>query len=401
MTYIAESQLLIPSIKQRAGTGIITIDGDINDLLQVNGAVSSSLDVLGGTGQIIRSPSLGDNTYQFMSWDAATVPSGQTAGNFVIAIEDSGSGAGTREDPTIGNIIIIDNDGASDLTPAQAVVNIGLGNFAMVGGVITQVFISPTHSSSRNSTQYTLQSALAPFNFVGLLGFSVDTLPAALQVEISAGSVFSRGAGAIDDIEIPDEIIRSLRSPASLIGLGDPVTGAFSFSATAEVDPLRVSKQGVITAFADAGGGNTVVTSNGHGIVTGDIPTIENSTNYNDTFNTVSHTGNTFTIDTAFVGNDGTGNWSALTNTANARFTGQRIFLFPQSGIVAPLYGMREYITIADYDAQNGEEAEGFIAPSIAEKAIRTNLLIIEQGILNFGQIALFSMRKVAQRLKA
>jgi hypothetical protein len=332
--------------------------------------------------------------------DAATVPSGQTAGNYVAAIEDSGSGAGTREDPVIGNIIIVDNDNASDLTPSQAVQYIGLGNFSMVGGVITQTFIAPTMSAARASSKYTSDHALAPYNFAGESGYSIDVLTPALQVEISAGSAFSRDSGAIDNIEVPDEVARPLRSPAPFIGLGDPVTGDFSFSATAEVDPTLVSKQGVITAFADAGGGNTIVTSSGHGIATGNIVTITNTINYNGTFTILSHTGNTYTIGVAFVADDATGNWSALTATANSRFTGQRIFLFPQSGIVAPLYGMGEYTSIAVYDANNGEDSEGFSAPQIVQNAIRTSLLILEQGITNFGQTTLFSMRKVTTRLK-
>ena len=400
MSYIGESKELIPAIKHSIGTGLSTIDGVITDLLIVNSDTSSSLDVLGGTGQIIRNPSLGVNTHRFIIWDAITIPSGQTAGNFVVAIEDSGSGNGTVENPAIGTIIIIDNNNASDLTPKQAVESIQLGNFSMVNGVITQTFITPALSAGLVSSKYTSDFGLGPYNFPGQLGFFVNPIVAALQMGISAGSVYSQGAGAIDDIEISDEIIRPVRSPTPLIGLGDPVTGAFAFSATAEVDPLRVSKQGVITAFA-ANGGNTQVTSNGHGIVINDIVTITNTTNYNSTFNVIANTGNTYNIDTAFVANDATGNWSALTATANSRFTGQRIFLFPQSGIVAPLYGMAEYITIDDYDAANGEDSEGFVAPPIVEKATRTNTLIIEQGITNFGQTNLFQIRKAASRLKA
>lgn len=400
MTYIAESQILVPSVKQAVGTGLSTIDGLITDLLIVNAGTPSSIDVLGGTGQIIRNPSLGVNTYRFITWDAATVPSGQTAGNFVVAIEDSGSGNGTIEDPAIGTIIIVDNGGTSDLFPKQAVESIQLGNFSMVGGVITQTFITPALSAGRVSSKYTSDFGLGPYNFLGQQGFTINPLLPDLRVGISAGSAYSQGAGGIDDIEISDEVIRPIRSPTPLVGLGDPVTGAFSFSATAEVDPLRVSKQGVITAFADAGGGNTTVTSNGHGILVGDVVTISNTTNYNGTFTIQATTGNTYDIDTAFVADDATGDWSALTATSNSRFTGQRIFLFPQSGIVAPLFGMEEYISIATYDAANGEDSEGFIAPPIVEKAIRINTLIIEQSITSFSQTTLFQMRKVSSRLK-
>ena len=342
MTFISESQLLIRAVKQIVGTAVLSIDGDIADLLIINATVNSSVDVLAGTGQIIRNLTLGSPTYRFIVWDAETVPSGQTGGNFVVAIEDSGLGAGTTENPGIGNIVIIDNDNASNLLPAQIASKIGLGNFSMVGGRITQTFNAPVLAHKTFVSKYASDFALGPFNFEGQLGYTIDPITAALQVGISAGSSYSFNAGTLDDIENADVVTRDVRSSTSLIGLGDPVTGDFSFSATAEIDPFKVSKQGLITAFADAGGGNTIVTTNGHGILVDDIATIENTTNYNGVFTLLSITGNTFTIDTPFVADDATGNWSSLNASTTNRFTGQRIFLFPQYGLLSPLFVMYE-----------------------------------------------------------
>ena len=401
MTFMAESQLLIRAVKQSIGTGLLTVNGDIADLITRNATVLSSFDVLAGTGQIIRTPSPNVHNYRFIAWDAQTVPSGQTEGGFIVSVQDSGSGAGTREDPAIGTIVVVDNQGGTSVTPKQAVEFIPIGALIMSGGIITQAAGGTLLAGARVSSKYTSDAGTSVYNFSGVDGFEIDTLPAALQVGITAGSAFSIGAATIDDIEVPDEITRGERSPASIIALTAPVTGIFTFSATAEIDPLQVSKKGVITAFADAGGGNTIVTSNGHGIVTGDIPTVTNTTNYNATFNTVSHTGNTFTIDTPFVGDDATGNWSALTATSNSRFTGQRIFLLPQTGIVAITYGLAEYISIDDYDTSNGEVSEGFRAPGILERAVRTNILIVQESIVDFGESASFDMRKATDRFKA
>lgn len=400
MTYIAESQILVPSVKQALGTAVLTIDGDIADLLTINASVDTSLDILAGTGQVIRNLTLGSPIYRYITWDAETIPSGQTVGNFIVAVEDSGSGAGTKENPGIGNVIIVDNDNTSDLLPSQAVSKIALGTFNMVGGSIVQVFQAPMLAHKMFVSKYSSDFGLGPYNFEGELGYIITPVVAALQMGISAGSSYSFNAGILDDIETPDVVTRGIRSPTPLIGLGDPVTGEFSFSGTAEVDPTLVSKQGEITAFADAGGGNTLVTSMVHGIVTGDVPTVVNTTNYNDTFNVVAHTGNNFTIDTAFVGDDATGNWSSLTATTLNRFTGQRVFLFPQSGIVAPLYGMAEYLTVAVYDENNGEDSEGFSAPNIVQKGIRVSTLVIAQNISNFGETSLFSLRKAKSRIK-
>lgn len=65
-------------------------------------------------------------------------------------------------------------------------------------------------------------------------------------------------------------------------------------------------KSQAITAFA-AQGGNTRVTSNGHGMVAGSRVNISGTTNYNGDYNVVAAAANTFDIGIAFVANDATG----------------------------------------------------------------------------------------------
>ena len=62
-----------------------------------------------------------------------------------------------------------------------------------------------------------------------------------------------------------------------------------------------------ITAFADAGSGNTTVTCGTHGLANSDIVTISGTTNYNGTYTIANVATNTFTIVKAFVANDATG----------------------------------------------------------------------------------------------
>lgn len=69
------------------------------------------------------------------------------------------------------------------------------------------------------------------------------------------------------------------------------------------------TKSGSITAFADAGGGFTTVTSAAHTINNGDTVTISGTSSYNGTFAVSSVTANTFDIPVTFVADDATGTW--------------------------------------------------------------------------------------------
>ncbi len=64
-----------------------------------------------------------------------------------------------------------------------------------------------------------------------------------------------------------------------------------------------------ITAFADAGGGQVTVTSNGHLLSTGAYISITGTTNYNGLFQIANAQTNTFEITDTFAGDDATGTW--------------------------------------------------------------------------------------------
>lgn len=73
-----------------------------------------------------------------------------------------------------------------------------------------------------------------------------------------------------------------------------------------EVSGVNVDNA-AITAFATATATTTTVTSMSHGLITGDLATISETTNYNGDF-TITKTGdNSFTIVKAFVADDATG----------------------------------------------------------------------------------------------
>ena len=66
---------------------------------------------------------------------------------------------------------------------------------------------------------------------------------------------------------------------------------------------------GSITAFADGGGGQVVVTSASHLMVNGSSVTVSGTTSYNGTFTVSNVTTNTFEITDTWVSNDATGTW--------------------------------------------------------------------------------------------
>ena len=74
------------------------------------------------------------------------------------------------------------------------------------------------------------------------------------------------------------------------------------------------SASGAITAFADGGDSDTTVTSNSHGLSDNDIIQISGTTSYDGVFTINSKATNTFVIETAFVANDATGDWTVTSN---------------------------------------------------------------------------------------
>ena len=71
---------------------------------------------------------------------------------------------------------------------------------------------------------------------------------------------------------------------------------------------------GAITAYADGGGGQVVVTSAGHGLSNGANLSISGTTNYNGVFVISAVTVNTFEITDTWVANDATGTFNEGSN---------------------------------------------------------------------------------------
>jgi len=91
-----------------------------------------------------------------------------------------------------------------------------------------------------------------------------------------------------------------------------------------KVTPTATSVSGTtaaITVFADAGGGQVTVTSNGHGLSTGTRIGITGTTNYNGAFTIANALVNTFEITATWVANDATGDWNLADGTWSARLS--------------------------------------------------------------------------------
>jgi hypothetical protein len=72
---------------------------------------------------------------------------------------------------------------------------------------------------------------------------------------------------------------------------------------------FNAGSTGLVTVFANAGGGQVTVTSAGHGLATGDIVSITGTTNYNDIYQISNAQTNTFEITETWAGDDATGTW--------------------------------------------------------------------------------------------
>lgn len=98
-------------------------------------------------------------------------------------------------------------------------------------------------------------------------------------------------------------------SPTATVGAA--VFTANPYASALGGDFFDFGSTGAITAFADAGGGKTTVTSANHNIPDGRGLIIAETTNYNGAFNIESPATNTYVIDTAFVADDAAGIWNS------------------------------------------------------------------------------------------
>ena len=373
--------------------GLLSIDNDAapSALVSVNGGDPTKYDALGGRGIVIDRSITGKEIERVISWPATVAISTApfTDGNFPIVVDvDS-------------NIFLVDTDGSSKISTDQFNSLVQLGVLTLGGGNITGLTAGFWPSNSLASTMYALGIGLSVFNFPGQDGYDLLGNDGGLTMRLTPGTAFSTIAGTISNIETPSIVSRTVGvNPIPLIALADPVTGVFSISGTAELDPTKITKRGSITAFADLGGGVVRVSSNQHGIVAGNIVTIENTISYNGSFTIVANAGNTFDITATFVADDATGIWSALTATTASRFTAQRLNLFPANAIVGAFYGLVEYMTISDFDQAGGELTEGFLEPAIGTASAKIKLIIISSSMTDFVQTTLFAFRAVTSRFK-
>jgi hypothetical protein len=108
------------------------------------------------------------------------------------------------------------------------------------------------------------------------------------------------------------------------------VVSANSYSLASSSDFFDPGHSGSITAFSDAGGGiTTVTTSAAHGITIQQKVVITGTTNYNGTFTITNASGSTFDINTAFVADDATGSFD--TGDSSIRLD-QNCFEFRSNG---------------------------------------------------------------------
>lgn len=75
--------------------------------------------------------------------------------------------------------------------------------------------------------------------------------------------------------------------------------------------------RGVITAFADAGGGKVTVTSNGHGLSNAEVVTHADTINYSGAFAVSNVAANTYEITATWVADDATGIWIETPTVGN------------------------------------------------------------------------------------
>ena len=94
--------------------------------------------------------------------------------------------------------------------------------------------------------------------------------------------------------------------------VGHNVDGLGITSATIEFSPTTSFVGASITAFADGGSGQVIVTSASHNLTNGDSVTISGTTNYNGTFTVSNKTTNTFEITDSWVSDDATGSWNKI-----------------------------------------------------------------------------------------
>ncbi len=136
------------------------------------------------------------------------------------------------------------------------------------------------------------------------------------------GGTFITLKGTSEDVLISDNAFKPeatesvIRIDPTFSVNGGIVTGV-SFVDLEGGEFFETGLTGSITAFADAGGGFTTVTSATHGLSNGDTLLISGTTNYDGGFAVSASTTNTFAIEIAFVADDATGSFDSGSKDQN------------------------------------------------------------------------------------
>ena len=186
------------------------------------------------------------------------------------------------------------------------------------GALISKVNISSVNSDAMNITGSVISSLIMNLSSVtttdsvgiGLVG-DAGSANITLNAIVSDSFIAGFGASGAPLSGITKKDLKWFFTKA-----GPEVTDSRyigSMVSTNSVDTVIgiQGEDGVITAFADAGGGNTTVTSTGHGLSNGDPVSINNTIEYNGLFTISGVTVNTFEISRVFVTDEGSGNWES------------------------------------------------------------------------------------------
>jgi len=368
--------------------GVISIDGDFSQVIQINGGDSTKFDVLEGRGLFLDNSALGNTTPITVEWSAQTALTPISSEGFVIvAVNQSGT------------VVTIDND-LPFLTAFEQRDFIQLGFLSFTAGNIDEAKSTPFPITRGDNAIYSSWLTMGAMNFPVDQGISINPLASSgLEIELLTGTTAGLDVNNIDTPFVRERT--AAISPVNIILLTDSRAGSFTISPTAELDPTLISKIGDITKFSTASGGTeTKVTSNSHGLQNGDTAVLPTSI-YAGTFIISNSVLNSFIIPTAFISDDSPATWQGLATITSNDFSGQRIDVINETGIVIAYYGLDSYSNLVDYDTEGGEYIENFDEPLFAYNAVKTNIFIMREDLADFDDSSLFKVRRPITRLKS
>jgi len=366
-------------------SGVIETALPLTNLVKRN-VDTTKIDIQAGKGQLVDNSVFGSPKIKKIEWVAQTITAGiGLSGNYGVAIDTNG----------IAQVLY--NNNTSTLSPSQYVNYIQLGAVQLTVGVVSSsISIGLVNTNALGNSLYTQETSLGVYNFTGVNGYILSAGTTNLQINISAGSAFSPLGGSLLNLQTPALVERPARTPTTLIVLANPITGGFSLSGTATINPTLNAHRGTITSASTVGGGtSTKFDSLAHGMQIGDTVSLT-TTLYNGNFVITAKTTNDFTVLTPFLGTT-TGTWNGLTATLLNQFTVQRCFIFPQSGIAAFYYGLKEYASInlalTDYIS------EDFTEFGLTATACNAGILVVRNNA-SWADTTSYYFKAITQRIK-